>query len=64
MPIVGPVFVLIFAFVKWPALKQRDAALALLKKNGLSLEAAKPATTVTGKAPTTSSKDLGKPDTP
>ena len=37
VPIVGAIFVLIFAFVKWPALKERDAALALLKKNGLSL---------------------------
>jgi hypothetical protein len=43
VPIAGAVFILIFAFVKWPALKQRDEALALLKKNGLSIEAPKPA---------------------
>ena len=64
VPIVGPVFVLIFAFVKWPALKQRDAALALLKKNGLSLEPAKPAASSSGTVPTASSKDLKKPETP
>jgi hypothetical protein len=68
VPIVGPVFILIFAFVKWPALQERDAALALLKKNGLSIEPPKAATPTSGKVPTTSSKDaasskdLGKPD--
>ncbi len=49
VPAVGLVFVLIFAFVKWPALKERDAALALLKKNGLSIEAPKPADSASGK---------------
>lgn len=57
VPIVGPVFILIFAFVKWPALKERDAALALLRKNGLSIEPPKPATSASGKVPTASSKD-------
>lgn len=64
VPVVGPVFVLIFAFVKWPALKERDAALALLKKNGLSIEPPKPASPASGKVPTASSKDLGRPDAP
>ncbi len=72
VPIAGPVFILIFAFVKWPALKERDAALALLKKNGLSIEAPKPAGSTrdtaagkgSGKVPTASSKDLKKPETP
>ena len=49
VPAVGLVFVLIFAFVKWPALKERDAALALLKKNGLSLAPPKPADSASGK---------------
>jgi hypothetical protein len=64
VPIVGPVFILIFAFVKWPALKERDAALALLKKNGLSIAPPKPTDSASGKVPTASSKNLKKPDTP
>ncbi len=43
VPVVGAVFILLFAFVKWPALKERDAAKALLKKNGLLTEPAPPA---------------------
>ncbi len=38
VPVVGVVVVLLFAFVKWPALRERDAAKALLEKNNLSLE--------------------------
>jgi hypothetical protein len=49
VPAVGLVFVLIFAFVKWPALKERDAAVALLKKHGLSIEPSKPADSASGK---------------
>jgi MFS family permease len=72
VPIAGPIFILIFAFVKWPALKERDAALALLKKNKLSLEAPKPAGSAgdkaagkgSGKLPAASSKDLKNPETP
>ncbi len=64
VPVAGPVFILIFAFVKWPALRERDAALALLKKHGLSIEPPKPADSASGKVPTASSKDLKKPDTP
>ena len=41
VPLLGPLLVLVFAFLKWPALKQRDAALALLAKNGLSIESPK-----------------------
>jgi len=62
VPVVGPVFILIFAFVKWPALKERDAALALLKKHGLALEAPKPGTAATGTTTTASSKDLKRPE--
>jgi hypothetical protein len=64
VPIAGAVFILIFAFVKWPALKERDAALALLKKNGLSLPAPKPPTPASGTVETASAKDLKKPDAP
>lgn len=72
VPFVGPVFILIFAFVKWPALKQRDDALALLKKNGLSLPTPKPAARAgdgadgksSGKLPTTSPQAINKPETP
>lgn len=64
VPVVGVVFVLLFAFIKWPALKERDAALALLKKNGLSIEPPKPADSASGKVATASSKDLRKPDAP
>lgn len=72
VPLAGLVFILIFAFVRWPALKQRDEALALLKKNGLSLEAPKPAARAgdnaagksSGRIPTASSQDIKKPETP
>lgn len=65
VPVVGLVFVLLFAFVKWPALKERDAALALLKKNGLSLEPPKAADdTASGADAAGSSKDLKKPANP
>ncbi len=72
VPVAGPVFILLFAFVKWPALKERDTALALLKKNKLSLEAPKPTGSASsvpagkgsGAIPTASSKDLKKPGTP
>lgn len=64
VPVAGPVFILIFAFVKWPALKERDAALALLKKNKLSLEAPKPTDAVTTKLTPKSSTDVKKPDSP
>jgi hypothetical protein len=64
VPFVGLVFVLMFAFLKWPALKERDAALALLKKNGLSIAPPKPTTPASGKVQTASSKDLKKPDAP
>jgi len=42
VPVVGPVVILLFAFLKWPALRERDAAKALLKKNNLALPPAKP----------------------
>ena len=64
VPVAGAVFILIFAFVKWPALKQRDAALELLKKNGLSLPAPKAPAPASGTVATASAKDLGKPDAP
>jgi hypothetical protein len=64
VPIAGAVFILIFAFVKWPALKERDAALALLKKNGLSLPAPKPPAPASGTVATASAKDLKNPDAP
>ncbi len=65
VPVVGPVFILIFAFVKWPALKERDAALALLKKNGLALEPPKPADDApNGKGSAASSKEPKKPANP
>jgi hypothetical protein len=72
VPVAGPVFILIFAFVKWPALQERDDALALLKKHGLSIEVPKPAASAgdiaagksSGKIPTASSKDIKKPETP
>ena len=64
VPLAGLVFILIFAFVKWPALKQRDEALALLKKNGLSLAAAKTADKASGKISTASSPDANRPETP
>jgi hypothetical protein len=64
VPVVGAVFILIFAFVKWPALKERDAALALLKKHGLSIEPPKPAGSGSGNTTAASSKDLGRPDAP
>jgi hypothetical protein len=72
VPIAGAVFILIFAFVKWPALKQRDEALALLKKNGLSIEAPKPAARAgdnaagksSGKISAASSQGIKNPDTP
>ncbi len=38
VPAVGAIVVLLFAFVKWPALRERDAAKALLKEHGLSLD--------------------------
>ncbi len=37
VPIAGPIFILIFAFAKWPALKERDEAMALLAEHGLGL---------------------------
>jgi hypothetical protein len=65
VPVVGLIFVLMFAFVKWPALKERDAALALLKKNGLALESPQPAADVpSGKGSVASSKELKKPTNP
>ena len=66
VPVAGPIFILIFAFTKWPALKERDAALELLKKNGLSIAPPKkPASPkASGSLPTTSAKDLGKPEAP
>jgi apolipoprotein N-acyltransferase len=66
VPIAGAIFILIFAFIKWPALKERDAALELLKKNGLSIAPAKkpdaPAGKASGALPTASAKDLKKPE--
>ena len=64
VPVAGAVFILIFAFVKWPALKQRDAALELLKKNGLSLPAPKVPAPASGAIAPASAKDLKKPDAP
>jgi ABC-type sugar transport system permease subunit len=65
VPLIGPIFVLAFALLKWPALRERDAAIALLKKNGLSLEPPKPADyTASGKSSAGSSKELKKSTNP
>lgn len=37
VPPLGVLLVLLFAFLKWPALKQRDEALGILKANDLTL---------------------------
>lgn len=37
VPPLGVLLVLLFAFLKWPALKQRDEALGILKTNDLTL---------------------------
>lgn len=58
VPVVGPLFILAFAMLKWPALKERDAARALLESKGI--EAPKSARTekleqkkaMTGETPT------------
>src|SRR5690606_5137742 len=37
VPVLGTVLILAFAVVRWPALKERDDAFALLKKNNIAL---------------------------
>jgi len=42
VPVIGPLLFLVFAIVKWPALDQRDRALALLEEKGIELEPVEP----------------------
>ncbi len=37
VPPIGVILALLFAFLKWPALKERDEALGILSTNGLTL---------------------------
>ncbi len=61
VPIVGAIFVLLFAFVKWPALRERDKALALLEEKGLSIDPPKPPAASAAKPVSPSSKEPKKP---
>jgi hypothetical protein len=38
VPVIGPLLFLVFAVLKWPALQERDRAIALLEEKGIPLD--------------------------